>query len=67
MNIDIIVAWCVCDLIRVREYGRTFMDMPRLMNNVSSVLLPSKYAYSGGASYAIYETVGKISVQKNQI
>lgn len=33
------------------------MDMPRLMTNVTSVLLPSKYAYSGGASFAIYETV----------
>ena len=46
-----------CAVSRIREYGRTFMDMPRLMNNVSSVLLPSKYAYSGGASFAIYETV----------
>jgi len=43
------------------------MDMPRLMNNVSSVLLPSKYAYSGGASYAIYETVGNICTENSYV
>ena len=34
-----------------------FADLPRLVAGVNSVLLPSKYAYSGGASFAIYESV----------
>lgn len=44
-------------LLRIREYDRTFNDLPGLMANVSTVLLPSKYAYSGGVSFAIHKTV----------
>jgi len=52
--------WCgqeqtVC--VEIRKYDRTFNDLPALMANVNTVLLPSKYAYSGGVSFAIHETV----------
>lgn len=43
--------------VEIREYDRTFNDLPGLMANVSTVLLPSKYAYSGGVSFAIHKTV----------
>ena len=44
-------------LLRIRKYDRTFNDLAALMANVNTVLLPSKYAYSGGVSFAIHETV----------
>ena len=43
--------------VRIRKYDNVFNDLPRLIEPLQSVLLPSKYAYSGGVSYAIYETV----------
>ena len=42
---------------RVRDYEDVFKDLPELTAKINSVLLPSKYAYSGGVSFAIYETV----------
>ncbi|XP_046656109.1 xaa-Pro aminopeptidase 1-like isoform X1 [Daphnia pulicaria] len=43
--------------VEVRAYEAVFKDLAVLAQNVSSVLLPSTYAYSGGVSFAIYETI----------
>ncbi|KAK4027465.1 hypothetical protein OUZ56_016511 [Daphnia magna] len=42
--------------VEVRHYENVFNDLPVLTKNVDSVLLSSNYAYSGGVSFAIYET-----------
>ena len=41
----------------MRKYDHAFDDLPDLVADVNTVLLPSKYAYSGGVSFAIHETV----------
>uniref|UniRef100_A0A0N8B2S8 Putative Xaa-Pro aminopeptidase n=1 Tax=Daphnia magna TaxID=35525 RepID=A0A0N8B2S8_9CRUS len=43
--------------VEVRHYENVFNDLPVSTKNVDSVLLPSNYAYSGGVSFAIYETI----------
>lgn len=48
---------CIFVLSSIRRYENVFTDLPRLTAKINSVLLPSKYAYSGGVSFAIYETV----------
>ncbi|XP_059350232.1 xaa-Pro aminopeptidase ApepP-like isoform X2 [Daphnia carinata] len=42
--------------VEVRHYDNVLNDLPVLTENVDSVLLPSNYAYSGGVSFAIYQT-----------
>ncbi|EFX71626.1 hypothetical protein DAPPUDRAFT_59926 [Daphnia pulex] len=49
--------------VEVRGYEAVFKDLAVLAQNVSSVLLPSTYAYSGGVSFAIYETTNVVSRQ----
>ena len=43
--------------VEIRHYDQVFKDLPKLVASVNSVLLPSKYAYSGGASFAVYELI----------
>lgn len=43
--------------VEIRRYENVFNDLPRLTAKANSVLLPSRYAYSGGVSFAIYETI----------
>jgi len=50
--------WCADEIcVEVRKYDHAFDDLPDLVADVNTVLLPSKYAYSGGVSFAIHETV----------
>ncbi|KAK4027526.1 hypothetical protein OUZ56_016571 [Daphnia magna] len=49
--------------VEVRHYENVFNDLPVATKNVDSVLLPSNYAYSGGVSFAIYETIPAVKRQ----
>ena len=40
--------------VEIREYGDIFDDLSNLSNKWQNVLLGKKWAYSGGASYAVY-------------
>ena len=40
--------------VEIREYEDIFDDLSNLSNNWENVLLGKKWAYSGGASYAVY-------------
>jgi len=48
-----------CYISRIREYQDIFSGLSNLVANASTVLVPSTLAYSGGASFAIYQTVGE--------
>ena len=45
--------------VRLRDYDQIFNDLPELIeqHNWNSILLGKKIAYSGGASYAIYNAI----------
>ena len=43
--------------MEIRDYESIFEDLPRLADNWKKVLLGKKWAYTGGASYAIYGVI----------
>ena len=45
--------------VRLKDYDQIFNDLPALIekHNWNSILLGKKIAYSGGASYAIYNAI----------
>ena len=38
----------------IRDYESIFEELPKMANHWEKVLLGKKWAYSGGASYAVY-------------
>ena len=49
--------------MEIKDYETIFDDLPSLQEEWSSVLLGKKVAYSGGASYAIYNLIPSSKVQ----
>ena len=50
--------------VQIKDYEAIFEDLPGLQENWTKVLLGKKYAYSGGASYAVF---GLISESKRKL
>ena len=41
--------------VSIRDYESIFDELPKMANRWEKVLLGKKWAYSGGASYAVYD------------
>ena len=41
--------------VSIRDYESIFDELPKMANHWEKVLLGKKWAYSGGASYAVYD------------
>ena len=50
--------------VQIKDYEAIFEELPRLQEDWNKILLGKKYAYSGGASYAVY---GLISESKRTL
>ena len=53
--------------VDIRDYDFIFDELPSLIekHNWNSILLGKKWAYSGGASYAIYNVIPKEKITFN--
>ena len=50
------------DCVQIKDYLDIFEELPELSNRWDKILLGKKWAYTGGASYAIYQLIPDVSL-----
>ena len=49
--------------MKIRDYEDIFSELGKLSDQWSSILVGKKWAYSGGASYAIYRLIPRTKLK----
>ena len=55
----ILLMQTTCCTFRIRPYDQFITELKALTEFSSRVLVPKKYSYTGGSSFAVYQAVSK--------